>query len=164
MIKAIYRNDFWHFNVNSLGGPCVEQDVLKVTVSVSRILANNANHSKQGMIAIHNVVSLATCFPENCLLLPSTSVNFFKILCSFTAYFAADRCLKLFLVLNSFSFLYCFLFQFTEMDVLLSCNFGYHQVFNTDHQKRCFNWKYTKTRLEAVFRPNPLGERFFQTP
>jgi len=32
-----------------------------------------------GMIAIHNVVSLATCLPENCLkLLPPIAVNFFQ--------------------------------------------------------------------------------------
>jgi len=32
-----------------------------------------------GMMAILNVVNLATCFPENCLkLLPPTQINFFQ--------------------------------------------------------------------------------------
>jgi len=69
------------------------------------------------------------------------------------------------LILNEYTIRYDTKFFFitlipvpvTEI-VLLSCNFSYHQVFNSDQMRSFYTWKYAKTRLAAGHSPYLLGE------
>jgi len=71
------------------------------------------------MIVIY-VVNLATCFPENCFA-ANNGGKFLPELFVVLYFVPADKCFKLFLVPK-------FFFVSSEI-VLLSCNFGCHQVY-----------------------------------
>jgi len=54
------------------------------------------------------------------------------------------------------------MFQLTET-FLLSYNFSYRQVFNTDHQKRTFPLKIHQNPSGGRAPPGPAGETTVQT-